>query len=510
MAKKFGSMDIALPSGKIKSTDYIWISVLVGVLVSSCTIFASTLDKKWFVAFLLAIMGFFACLILQKYLRELLLTLAIFVIPLRIDFYIIHNQPGMTASAYPGLPVTFFDIFFCILLFYWLYQVLRGEETIYFYRSITFPFFIYFFFAFISAFESVNYVFSFSAALLILKSYIIFLFFANTIKEKKDILLIVFGLGAGIWMQGVLGGMQYFGIGSFDEMFGVPESAYRTQMMGEHMLSRVGGTFGHPNSLAKYLGFCLHVILAYVLINLRGKGAKFAIMTLLIGGLALLMTFSRATWMAVVVSMSFLLYQVLRGWLKSRTMSMVMVCVMMTALAGITLGVFEDVRIRLFESDYRSAQSRIPMAQVALNVIKHHPLTGVGLNNYSAVMQQYDRTREWQTYQFPHPVHNSYLLIAAESGIPALIAFLFLLAAAMAKVKPALKKPGGSLAVLQAGWFAALLTWLVAALFDRDFAGTNAMLWLTIGMLTAIHRQMTATSPDSVRGEHDEPSKTEG
>lgn len=167
---------------------------------------------------------------------------------------------------------------------------------------------------------------------------------------------------------------------------------------------------------------------------------------------------------------------------------MVTVILLNALLAGAVLIVFEDVRIRLFEDDYNRAQARLPMAMVALNVIKDQPIKGVGLNNYTRVMHAYDRTQKWQTYTFPHPVHNSYLLIAAESGIPALIAFLWLIGAVYARAWPALSQLDSPVGLLQVGWMGGLMTWLIAGMFDRDFAGTNVMLWFTIAAIAATSR----------------------
>lgn len=477
---------------KEKTTGLVWVTVFLGILVASGVIFASSLEKKWFAVILLGIMAVFACFILQRYLRVLMLAAAVFVIPLRIDFYLIFKQPYFLSSVYPGLPVNSFDILFGMMLLAWLFQVFRGEESFRFYRSVSYPFLAYFVLSTVSAFQSNDYSLSFSAAALVAKSYLVFLFFANIVKTRKDMLIILAGLAAGVWLQSVVGSVQYAGIGVFDGVFGVPEGAVRTQAQGEHLLSRVGGTYGHPNALAKYLGFCLPVLLAYVLTTFKGWCPKLALLTVLTGGFTLLLTLSRGSWIAMAVAISLLMFQVFKGWFRSRLKAIVVLTIVIGVLAGTTIGLFEDVRIRLFESDYRSAQSRIPMALVALDIIKDKPLTGVGLNNYTTVMQRYDHTREWQTYNFPHPVHNSYLLVAAESGIPALVALLWTLAAVAYKARPAIERPTSRWAVYQIGWLAAMITWLVAALFDRDFPGTNVMLWLTAGVLTAIHQKVVA------------------
>ena len=134
------------------------------------------------------------------------------------------------------------------------------------------------------------------------------------------------------------------------------------------------------------------------------------------------------------------------------------------------------------------------MAKVAWNVIKANPFTGVGLNNYTNVMQRYDRTRAWESYRFPHPVHNAYLLIAAETGIPALAAFLWLIAAFFAKTWTAFRRIDVPLALFQIGCMGSVLTWTVSGMFDRDMAGQNEMLWFVMGVAIATDRMIRHTA----------------
>ena len=65
------------------------------------------------------------------------------------------------------------------------------------------------------------------------------------------------------------------------------------------------------------------------------------------------------------------------------------------------------------------------MYSLAVNIIKHKPFFGVGLNNYTLISPKYDNTGI--TEVFNHPVHNIYLLYAAEVGIPGAVCFVWFL-----------------------------------------------------------------------------------
>jgi O-antigen ligase len=477
---------------QLKSVRYWLICLALSVATALPLFWASTLGKKWLVAVCVGYIGIFGCFILQNNLKSVSLMLAAFLIPLRIDFYIIYKQTYFSPTSYPGFPVTAFDIILVILVSYWALQILRGEEKFLFFPSISVPAITYILLSGISAFQSTDRELSIALLILMIKSYIAFLYFANRIKEKFDISLVIFAICLGVLLQSVVGGIQYLFGGAFEGIFGIPKTATQTKLQGEFILSRVGGTIGHPNALGRYLCLCIPVLLTYPLAQLDSRLAKLTWVSLATGGITLILTLSRGSWAALALVSLFLFFEIFRRYLKSRAKSMVIVFLVVGFIATAILVIFEDVRIRLFENEYRSAQSRIPMAKVALNVIAENPIKGVGLNNYSRVMQRYDRTREWQTYGFPHPVHNSYLLIAAESGIPVLIAFLWLITAVFAKGWSALKCTNVPLSLLQVGWMGGIMTWLISAMFDRDFPGANVMIWFTIAMIVATSRMLSS------------------
>lgn len=473
-----------------KKSRYWWVCILLGIVVAAALIFSAMQEKKWMVASILATIGMFSCFVIQKKLRMFLLFLIVFIIPFRIDFYLLYKPTNFIQThGLPGLPVTSFDIVLIVLTCYLLFQVLRREYRFYFYPAISIPALVYLVLSGISAFWSDDWSLSFTVFVLMIKSYVAFLFFANRIRTKEDLSVVVLAFAFAVLLQSVAGVLQYATDGSFLQgVFGVPEAAFRTQMQGEFILSRVGGTIGHPNDLAKYLCFCIPVLLAYMVSRFNPSVRILSMIAAMAGGVTLLLTLSRGSWVALGVTFMFLLYEIFRRYFKSRAKSIIMVILCTGFLFGATIALVEDVRIRLFEQDYRAAESRIPMAEVALNIIEVHPIAGVGLNNYANVMHGYDHTREWQTYKFPHPVHNSYLLIAAESGIPTLLAFLWLIGAVVARAWPALGFFSSSLALLQIGCLGGMITWLISGMFDRNFAGTNLMLWLSIALIAASHR----------------------
>ena len=79
-------------------------------------------------------------------------------------------------------------------------------------------------------------------------------------------------------------------------------------------------------------------------------------------------------------------------------------------------------------AEYTSDESFVDRAKfnnVAVEMIKNKPLFGVGLRNFVVAMDDYAEER---LLPYLHqPAHNIYLLIVAESGVLALVVFLFFL-----------------------------------------------------------------------------------
>ena len=150
----------------------------------------------------------------------------------------------------------------------------------------------------------------------------------------------------------------------------------------------------------------------------------------LIGGLlALVLTVSRA---GIVTSLFGLCWVVLiTSKIRAKQKRAVALATLFFLIVGIGLAwnLGGNRLVSRVAEDYGSAKSRPQMFSVAWNVIKAHPFFGVGLNNYTLIAPDYDHTQEAISTKFPFPVHNIYLLYAAEMGMPGAACFLWFLIA---------------------------------------------------------------------------------
>ena len=84
--------------------------------------------------------------------------------------------------------------------------------------------------------------------------------------------------------------------------------------------------------------------------------------------------------------------------------------------------VFQTILIRIFEDDGKAYDSRWDLFMVAVEMFITYPFFGAGLNSFEEIMSRYDNSGVVNIIQ--QPVHNIYCLIAAETGVFALIMFL--------------------------------------------------------------------------------------
>ncbi|MDZ7316697.1 MAG: O-antigen ligase family protein [candidate division KSB1 bacterium] len=184
---------------------------------------------------------------------------------------------------------------------------------------------------------------------------------------------------------------------------------------------RVNGTIGVANAFGAYLITLLPLCLRFALFLKRAVKYLWTIVAVLALG-SLFATYTRAAWLAFVLTMTFMaLYELKQKKLTRRQKSFFIVSGIFFLI--IMAWKYGDV-ISARMDDYQESlvgekkHSRLGLARDALRIIRENPLIGVGLDNY-----RYNADEEIQGLRI---VHNAYLLIAAEQGIPAALIFIII------------------------------------------------------------------------------------
>jgi tetratricopeptide (TPR) repeat protein len=216
-----------------------------------------------------------------------------------------------------------------------------------------------------------------------------------------------------------------------------------------HFESRAFSTLGNPDYLGGYLAGLIP--LAFIL-TIRSYHQEswlwFRAATLFIL-MGLWMTRVRGAFLALGASALFLLVVFLFSWgrdLFRRNIRFVLAAFAVLILAAGAYLVRHG-GLAVFSAKQVTVQQRVELYRVVWEMVKDHPLFGIGLGQLGIQFPLY-QSRPWALADYPqHPytfsehAHNEYLQFLAEGGLPGLLLFLAVLVVYEASVRGFLKNP---------------------------------------------------------------------
>ncbi len=450
-------------------------------------VLASAAGTKWLVFIFMSLICMAGLLMISD--RErFLLYITVFVLPIGLNFHLIYLKP-MVYRPVRGVVFEIFDVPFFFLMILWLLRVFTTNRRVRLYPEISIPFALIWLLTMVGLYGSTNPpIISAWSLVLLLKNLLVFLFVANNVRDRRTIMIVIGVLLATAVVQALLGYAQRFTGGRLGlEILGESTQSFRMMKAGATVISRVAGTFGSPNRLAAYLGLLLPINFALFFAPLEAKYKRYLVVSLALVGLAEILTFSRGGWVGLAVGGALTLYWCTAKRITDRFWSFVFVGFIVVSFIVLAIILVEPLRTRLFEDDYGAAYTRIPLALVALNLIRHNPFFGVGLGNYTAPSFNYDNTPEGITQWFPWPVHNEFLLIAGEQGLPALALFLFIFIILMVKIVRVGKNVTDPvLAHAAVGLTGGLVAWVIHHQFESVHVFVTPLYWFLFGLIQAM------------------------
>jgi O-antigen ligase len=152
--------------------------------------------------------------------------------------------------------------------------------------------------------------------------------------------------------------------------------------------------------------------------------------------------------------------------------------------------------VRFAGSDRGSAESRLPQYTVAYNVIRNNPIIGVGINNYTGVMHDYDVSDEGLESITPHAVHNIFLHIVAEIGIFGIAIFIWFISTIFVEGMASISNRG-FMAYTVIGILAGIMAFLVHGMVDTASLGSKLYMfvWFFAGVIFAAKRINQVVKP---------------
>lgn len=186
---------------------------------------------------------------------------------------------------------------------------------------------------------------------------------------------------------------------------------------------------------------------------------------------ALIFSQSRNAWVGALLAI------VCLASLRSRKLAMAVpvlaVLFVLAAPAGI-----RHRALSMFDPYDPSNHDRIEMLIAGRRMIADHPLVGVGPNMVPRVYAEY-RTPSAQP-EAAH-LHNVFVQLAAERGLPALLFWLWFVGVALRDLAARTRR--GHVQALAAGGLAAVIAMLAAGLFEHNF-GDSEFLILFLGLIS--------------------------
>jgi len=237
--------------------------------------------------------------------------------------------------------------------------------------------------------------------------FILYFIIFNTVKEREGVKNLIVIMMAVITMVGLM-------------------AIYEYETDGR----RVGSIAVNPNMLASFFNTYMFVLLGFFLTHMRNLRYSGFLLAFLICLRGMMVALSRGGYLCFAVALHAIAFFKNKIWFV----------ILLLLSAGVWFNPHflpEGVRYRLGDTLKeqarpnqsweepldRSSQERIEIWKGAWRLIQAHPIRGVGFARF-----QNKVTHFWTGSRRFDP-HNTFLFIAAEMGIPALLVFIWLLAA---------------------------------------------------------------------------------
>jgi putative inorganic carbon (hco3(-)) transporter len=234
-------------------------------------------------------------------------------------------------------------------------------------------------------------------------------------------------LAAGIFL-GTISVIQYF-TGTFDNIYWGFAQTNVMHIFGSTQGARITGPLGDPNFYAQIMLVLIPLAIDRVLGEHKRGMRILALWALVVCSLALIFTFSRGGFVAVVLMLGF--YVLVRPPRMSAWIILLLVMILvlqfipveytsrMTTLLDFLPGFDSSPSVQMGAS----FSGRTSELLSGLYMFVESPIVGVGVDNYPLLYQEYAKRFGLARSTSQRSAHNLYIEIAAERGIFGLVSF---------------------------------------------------------------------------------------
>jgi len=227
---------------------------------------------------------------------------------------------------------------------------------------------------------------------------------------------------------------------------------------------RIQGFMGHYMTQAGLLLLFIGAALSFFLFS-RDKGRWLWGIAFLLATFSLTLTLTRSAWVAFVVVFAFIM-------LLYKPKALILVPVVIALFFLLSPQPMKKRALSIFNPKYYSNQQRIQYLEAGIKIIKEFPLLGTGPDTVDMVFQNPKYGLSEEAKRNVH-LHNNFIQIAAERGIPTVLAWVTFIAWAFFSLIPLLKNRDPFLFPHAAAAGAAVLALVTAGFFEYNFADSE-------------------------------------
>jgi len=338
----------------------------------------------------------------DKY-RWILIRLMVFLIPI--------GAGGVYAWAIQEKLIMLFDVFLFILIFEWLTRASRGLAPKFQAARSYPPLILLLIWGTLSAVKAISVQSTLFAVIFLIKAILVHIYLINNVHTRKQIRIIAFWLLAALMVQSLWGIGQKVTGSSFGLVFlGEKQLRFSTD------IARVRATLWHPNHFGTFIALTIWFSIIYYFFSNNKKKRTYHFALIGAAMLALMFSLSRSSWIGFIFATLISVWQIFKmGKMSPKLFKTLMaIGIIAILLVAIMYGTIEQRMAQGEDGTYR-----LIMINISLPLIASNPILGVGLFN-----NQY---HSFNQFRFWKPVHNTYLRLAVETGIPGLFFFLWYL-----------------------------------------------------------------------------------
>ncbi len=379
----------------------------------------------------------------------------------------------------------------------WVLKIFTSASIYWQVSSMDKPVFLFLLWGCLSLIWSINIYNSILALPLFLAGPILFFVINNFTRQQKSIdklLLIIIIIG---FCFGIYGILQYFGI---DFSF----------WAGNVRRQRVMGLFGNVNYFAEYLIFPLSLTVGLILSKNKSYNKLFLFLAMISMGLTLLFTFTRGSYLAIVLTITVMLLLYFKSAANAQikdSYKRIILLFLLLAIVALALiyiphplnrnnTTLEKLRSRVTIETLTSSNSilrRIAIWKCTQMMIKDYPILGSGLGTYAYHTLKYQaeffaigNNRDIYPHGKAVQAHNEYLQLWSELGAIGLLIFLWLIISYYRYLLKYLKEVKDEEKAKVIGLAGGITAVLIDAIFGfpLQLSTSISLFWMFLGLST--------------------------